>query len=711
MVISKKMGVGALVSVPGKCLTKEWGVRKLGPLWETSTTHGKVIAILPPLPPSHKGKKGKSKCPRGKIEILPAAHEPPGTPIEHILVDLGKVKLVQPGDPAHFLSAHEVEGAGEAGEAGEAGAGGGATAMDTGEEGEGEGEGEGEEELDPEEREFLEEKALEELRAEMEEREKPPEGVSVKWNDWDEVPFDARERDGYHDKKSYSLLHPQFEGNPSPLDVFKHFFPPALIENSVRATNQTGHRKCGASWKDIDEGLFMTFIAYWLAMGYHEIRSDYWSTEEEHPMFVNHKFGRYGISRNRFDQIISCLSFIPNTAAPPTDLEQVRTMQVAFNEHMEKAYAPSWLVCVDESMVPWYRPSKCPVWIHIPDKPTQRGMEFHTASDHSPNVIFRVELVRDPLATKYQDSCSDKVSSLTLRMVDHLRGTGRVVILDSYFATLETAIQLLRHGLYSTMVLKKRAHWPALTQGEELQEKTAAGAVGSVVARTGVVTDKRKGTKKVSVIEVGQKDVHRSLLVMSTWGTTELVDGVGVKPVVRKVYNPLNDEYIMHEFFRPAVIHVLKIACHSTDDLNRVRGGSNALEYVWRTKSWVHRSFTFFIALSEANSLNVYNDIHHKKLSLQEFRQALVKEIIPVPSEEVAAMAAPAPGPAPLIRHFWCSMPKNTHFTGGRFVTDPAFSDYPKRQCVVCGKRTRHFCICNPDLFLCEEHKEHTEDA
>lgn len=151
----------------------------------------------------------------------------------------------------------------------------------------------------------------------------------------------------------------------------------------------------------------------------------------------------------------------------------------------------------------------------------------------------------------------------------------------------------------------------------------------------------------------------------------------------------------------------MKIACHSTDDLNRVRGGDNALECVWRTKSWVHRIFTFFIAVPEANSLNVYNDIRHKKLSLQEFRRALVKQLIPVPGEEAAAAAAPEPGPPPLIRHFWCSMPSNTHFRGGRFVSNETFSDYPRRQCVVCGKRTRHFCICNPDLFLCKQHKDH----
>lgn len=369
---------------------------------------------------------------------------------------------------------------------------------------------------------------------------KNPEGVSVKWNDWDDIPFDAREKAGYN-KDDYALLHPLFHDDPSPLDVFKHFLPPALIKNTVRATNQAGHRKYDVSWKDIDEDFLMTFIGYWLAMGYHETRSDYWSEKEEHPMFTGNNFGLYGISRNRFDEVISCLSFIPDVEEPPTDLEQVRAMQTAFNKHMEDAYKPSWLVCVDESMVPWYRPSKCPVWIHIKDKPTQRGLEFHTASDHKPTVIFRVELVRDPLATKYQDTCSDKVSSLVLRMVDHLRSSGRVVILDSYFATVECALQLYRHGLFSTMVLKKRAHWPVLTKGEELEKKTADGTIGSVVARTGVVTDKRKGAKKVTVLEVGQKDVHRSMLVLSTWGSTELVDGDGVKPVVRKVYNPLTD--------------------------------------------------------------------------------------------------------------------------------------------------------------------------
>ena len=294
-------------------------------------------------------------------------------------------------------------------------------------------------------------------------------------------------------------------------------------------------------------------------------------------------------------------------------------------------------------------------------------------------------------------------------MVEPLQGSGRVVALDSYFATIECAIQLHNFGLFSTMVIKKRAHWPALSDGEALEDKTSAGAVGSVTSRKGLVTDAR-GAEPVTlnIMEVGQKDLHRNFLVLSTWGTSNLIQE---NPRKRVEYVPLTDEHITHTYFRPHVIHNFRLASHSTDDLNRVRGGRNSLEDVWQTKSWTTRDFAFFLSLVEANALNIYNDIHHKKLSLQSFRRALVKEIIPVPAAtpgEVAVATAEAlPPSSQRLEHLWVPMPSHTRVIGGRLVTDPAFAAYPRRQCAFCGERSRHICICNPEMFLCEEHRDH----
>ena len=398
MVLSKKMGVGAIVCVPGRCLNKNWGERVIGSFWATSTIHGKVIEILPPLPSGHMGKSGKSQAPRGKIEIPPRPTDPPGTAPEHIIVDLLKVKLVTPGNPALFLSATTAAAGG--GAASTAGAGAAASAaMDTDEEVERdeleeEEEEEGEEDIeDIEENEYQEEAKVEaERTAELASREKPPPKVTVTWKPWGPILHDARAAAGFMEFNDYSLPGVDLS-NASPLTVFRHFFPLAIITNAVLATNQTGTRKYGgASWEDIDDDTFMLFIGYWLAMGVrHETRRDRWRRVRAHPIFTGDFYGLYGFSCRRFDRITAALSFIPNTAAPPGDIEQVRALQTAFNEHMAKIYTPSWLVCVDEAMVPWYRPGKCPVWLNIKDKPTSRGMEFHTTSDHKTNVIFRTE--------------------------------------------------------------------------------------------------------------------------------------------------------------------------------------------------------------------------------------------------------------------------------------------------------------------------------
>jgi hypothetical protein len=682
MVLSSKMGVGAFITIPGKILHKDWALPRMGPHWKSSVIHGTVLEILA-IPP-------RKKSPNAKVEIVPPHGAAADAPADVIIINLSQVKLVKPGPPERFIS---TQGGGAAAAATVPGAHAAAVAMDT-----------EEDELDEEEAEMIAEERMN-LAVErvIEARQKPPPLVTVVWSPWSPITVDHRAAAGYG-HFNYSLPHAQFGAHTTHLDVFKYFLPLAMVNNAVRATNQTGHRKFGVSWEDIDVDAFMVFIAYWLAMGFHhESRAEFWREEFAHPIFNGHKFGRYGFSRNRFDHIVSALSFVPDTAAAPSGLEEVRAFQRAFNEHMEACYHPSWLVCVDESMTPWYHPGDCPAWVIIKDKPTQRGMEFHTTSDHGTKVIFRAELVRDPEATKFQNICSDVVSALTLRMVEPLFGSARAVVLDSFFGTLETVLQLSKQGLFSTIVLKKKRFWPALADAETLETKTDEGDIGSVTSRPGMITDQRGPQPfTLPVLEVGQKDTRRSCLVLSTWGTTNLCSHDGVLPQKRGVLDPLTDVVTKYKFFRAEVLHFLYLSGRSTDDLNNIRGGGGSLEHVWKTKSWIFRAFTYFLTVIEANSCNIYNLLHNEKLSLQSFRRELVKGMIPVPPE-----VAPAPPQAkPPNQCFCCTMPLHTRFIGGEFVTNSKFTKYFNRQCHFCHKRTRQFCMCNPNFSVCSSCQE-----
>ena len=99
-----------------------------------------------------------------------------------------------------------------------------------------------EEEMEREQQELMQEDLDEEITAE----ETPPPNVEVNWGPWAEVAGDKRAHDGVQDR-DYGLPNATFDQATSPLDVFRYFLPPTMVDNIIRATNQTGARKHGGN--------------------------------------------------------------------------------------------------------------------------------------------------------------------------------------------------------------------------------------------------------------------------------------------------------------------------------------------------------------------------------------------------------------------------------------------------------------------------------
>ncbi len=70
----------------------------------------------------------------------------------------------------------------------------------------------------------------------------------------------------------------------------------------------------------------------------------------------------------------------------------VRDMVQAFNNHMEAVFDPSWITCLDESMVSFMN-KFCPNWVCVKRKPQPFGNEYHTIACCLSKIIFRIEMV------------------------------------------------------------------------------------------------------------------------------------------------------------------------------------------------------------------------------------------------------------------------------------------------------------------------------
>ena len=64
----------------------------------------------------------------------------------------------------------------------------------------------------------------------------------------------------------------------------------------------------------------------------------------------------------------------------------------AFNKKMKDLFDPSWLTCLNESMVVFTN-AYCPGWMNVKRKPHPFGNEYHTIACCQSHIIFHVEMV------------------------------------------------------------------------------------------------------------------------------------------------------------------------------------------------------------------------------------------------------------------------------------------------------------------------------
>ena len=182
------------------------------------------------------------------------------------------------------------------------------------------------------------------------------------------------------------------------------------------------------------------------------------------------------MSRQRFRAIQNSLRL--TIEKPPSYHKKMWTvcgLIYAFNVHMHSVFGPSWITCLDKSMVV-YTNEHFPSWVNVNRKPHPFGNEYHTIACAVSHILFRAKLVETKKDRPKEGPHSEaefakdvgKKLSLCLQMTRGIWGSQRVVLLDSGFGFLNVIAELRKHGLYSTCVIKKRKYWSAVTKAEEI---------------------------------------------------------------------------------------------------------------------------------------------------------------------------------------------------------------------------------------------------
>ena len=122
-----------------------------------------------------------------------------------------------------------------------------------------------------------------------------------------------------------------------------------------------------------------------------------------------------------------------------------------------------------------------------------------------------------------------KTVGLLLRVLEPIFTSGNVVILDSFFCVLKGIVELKKHGVYASALIKNQKYWPKYIKGGAIRDHFKDENVGDCNSWKGSM-------EEVPFHVYAMKEPDYVMSLMSTYGTNqrsgkdtthEWVDGSG----------------------------------------------------------------------------------------------------------------------------------------------------------------------------------------
>ena len=255
----------------------------------------------------------------------------------------------------------------------------------------------------------------------------------------------------------------------SRLDIFLLMFPSGHLTSMIGWTNSSMAKK---GYRATTKGEIIKFFGIIILGTRFEFqrRADLWSTRSISKMLDAPRFGKKtGMSRNRFDELWSsiCFSCQPDERMEGINSEQYRWMLVddfvnAFNSFRAAKYFPSEKICADESISRWYGLGGHWINMGLPnyvamDRKPENGCEIQDACDGRSKIMMQLKLVKGAAENErlaHEDASGLHGTRVLKELVDPWKHTGRLVVADSYFASVPCALALKEMGLRFIGVVK-----------------------------------------------------------------------------------------------------------------------------------------------------------------------------------------------------------------------------------------------------------------
>ena len=503
--------------------------------------------------------------------------------------------------------------------------------------------------------------------------------------------------------------------------LFLYLAPPALLDEAVRRTN--------AEIADPDERTslpeILMFYGYMLclaATGDSIPVEDMWRTTRSDSFLPAPDIGRHGMSCKRFRFLMShwrCGPEPERTVEGPVDpWARIRPLVNGFNESFTDKFVPGYMMTIDETMIAW-RGRGLPHLSFVPRKPEPLGVEVKTLACSASRIICGLDIAegKEAMATKPYEREYGHTTATTLRLAKPWAGSNRVILGDSWFASVKTAQALYEnHRLYFLGVVKTNTAGFPMSALDRCPKAKGSQLVYSYTP---------EGCPKIAAV-AHRKGGGRLNKFVATCFTTEKgtpmsyamhESGTGEKFVVQWDASKMANRWTEGQ---PAI-----------DAANRQRQEQLAMEKRFVTKSWEVRFQTTVLSIVAVNVFNGWTRvlgregelkpsisllgmqlIQRGRRQLRELRTEAVAGVV-VRGRRPQIMSSPDTAVASLGTNSGANMSDASprlriqspmrHICVSYYYNDQQRAGY-QRKCVICGKHTSHHCSwCGPD---CPVHPE-----
>jgi len=327
-------------------------------------------------------------------------------------------------------------------------------------------------------------------------------------------------------------------------------------------------------------------------------------------------------------------------------------------------------------------------------KPEGVGAEFKSVACAQTGNILKLDLMegQERNAVKEFNNLGAGTGT-TMRLTRPWHGTNRVLVGDSWFASLLTAFELWRVGLFFMGIVKTASRFfPKKFLSTWCVENNSRENRGKHI----ILKTVKEG---VNLYALGWSD-KKGKQVITTTGTTLPADPSRRRRHKRVLVDGRwEKEVYFKNVPRPSIIKELFDAFSAIDVHDHLRQGSLEMEREWKTQSWVLRIFATVLGMITVNAFNAYiymMEHNGPQLDFNKFLGKLSYELIfnkfLLEEERVLRMrgAGAAPDADEEEKHIHqpallSQLPQYAYLEGS--------NTRARRRCKTCDHKTAWYCI------------------